>query len=157
MNIYILKNGQQLGPFNETEVRDKMNAGQFTPNDWGWYEGLTNWQPLSTLMAKLSQSNIDTPPYRFALATISFIFAMITAALWIFLDVLFVATRGFRNIREFDGLIIFLVIACIAINIAGLVFGIIGTAKNISNKWMAIVGMAVNTLGFFAMLVLFSD
>jgi hypothetical protein len=151
MNIYITRNGQQLGPFTDSDLREKIASGQFTPNDLGWYEGMADWQPLSILMASVPQSNNDSSSHRFVLATISFIFAITTAALWIFLNVLFAATHGFRHVREIEGLLIFLIILCIMMNIAGLVFGIIGTAKQgVSNKWMAVVGMIVNTLGFFA-------
>lgn len=156
MNIYISRNGQQLGPFNESDIRDKYYSGQLLPNDFGWYEGMANWQPLPQIISSLPQPTASAPPH-FALATLSFIFAVAAFAIWIFLDVLFINTHGFRNIREFDGVLIFLVLLCIVTNITGLTFGIIGTAKHISNKWMAIVGMIVNTLGFFGLLVIAMD
>ena len=49
MQINIGRNGQQLGTFNEDEVRDGLQTGRFLPTDLGWHEGLADWQPLTSL------------------------------------------------------------------------------------------------------------
>lgn len=50
MNILVAKNGSQLGPFSETDLRAKLASGEFAPTDFGWHEGLTAWAPLSQLL-----------------------------------------------------------------------------------------------------------
>ncbi len=49
MQIHVAKNGQQTGPFDEAQVREKLAAGEFTPTDLAWHADLAGWQPLSTL------------------------------------------------------------------------------------------------------------
>ena len=47
MQIYIGKNGQQLGPFSLEEVNRKLADGSFAGTDLAWYEGAAGWAPLS--------------------------------------------------------------------------------------------------------------
>jgi hypothetical protein len=47
MQIYVGKNGQQLGPFSLDEVNRKVADGTFTGTDLAWYEGAAGWAPLS--------------------------------------------------------------------------------------------------------------
>ncbi|HKP93195.1 MAG TPA: GYF domain-containing protein [Chthoniobacterales bacterium] len=47
MQIYVGKNGQQLGPFSIEEINRKLADGTFSGSDLAWYEGAANWAPLS--------------------------------------------------------------------------------------------------------------
>jgi hypothetical protein len=47
MQIYVGKNGQQLGPFSVEEVNRKLADGTFAGTDLAWYEGAAGWAPLS--------------------------------------------------------------------------------------------------------------
>lgn len=47
--LYLLQNGQQVGPFPATAVRSMLESGSLTPEDLVWYEGLPEWRALSTL------------------------------------------------------------------------------------------------------------
>jgi hypothetical protein len=47
MQIYVGKNGQQLGPFSLEEINRKLADGSFAGTDLGWYEGAPGWAPLS--------------------------------------------------------------------------------------------------------------
>ncbi|MEY2585481.1 MAG: hypothetical protein QOD80_1507, partial [Verrucomicrobiota bacterium] len=47
MQIYVGKNGQQLGPFSLDEVNGKLADGTFAGTDLAWYEGAVGWAPLS--------------------------------------------------------------------------------------------------------------
>jgi hypothetical protein len=49
MQIYVGKNGQQLGPFTLDEVNRKVADGTFTGSDLAWYEGAAGWAPLSSV------------------------------------------------------------------------------------------------------------
>ena len=47
MQIYVGKNGQQLGPFSLEELNRKLADGTFAGTDLAWYEGAAGWAPLS--------------------------------------------------------------------------------------------------------------
>ena len=47
MQIYVGKNGQQLGPFSIEEINRKLADGTFAGSDLAWYEGAVGWAPLS--------------------------------------------------------------------------------------------------------------
>jgi hypothetical protein len=47
MQIYVGKNGQQLGPFSLEEINRKLADGTFAGSDLAWYEGAAGWAPLS--------------------------------------------------------------------------------------------------------------
>ena len=55
MDIFVAQGSDQLGPFNEDEIRAKLDAGELTPDDHYFHEGMSEWTPL----AKLAQ---PTPP-----------------------------------------------------------------------------------------------
>lgn len=46
MNIYINRDGQQLGPFSLEEVRQRLASGQISGVDWAWPEGTKDWVPV---------------------------------------------------------------------------------------------------------------
>ena len=50
MNILVAKNGSQLGPFSESDLRAKLTSGEFSPSDYAWHEGMTAWAPLGQLI-----------------------------------------------------------------------------------------------------------
>jgi hypothetical protein len=49
MQIYVGKNGQQLGPFSLEEVNRKLADQTFSATDLAWYEGAAGWAPLSSV------------------------------------------------------------------------------------------------------------
>ena len=49
--IYILKNGEQKGPFEEEVLLACIETGVFSGTDLAWKEGLPEWVPLSELAA----------------------------------------------------------------------------------------------------------
>lgn len=51
------KNNQQVGPYDESTVREWLQNGQCSPNDPAIREGMTEWQPLKTLL-----SGVDNQP-----------------------------------------------------------------------------------------------
>lgn len=50
MSIYLYKNNEQVGPYEESTVRDWLQNGQLSPNDSAIREGMTEWQPLGKLL-----------------------------------------------------------------------------------------------------------
>lgn len=49
MDIWIGRNGERHGPYKEADVRQWLRSGEASGDDLGWYDGLADWQPLSTL------------------------------------------------------------------------------------------------------------
>ena len=47
MEIFIHRNGQDFGPYSPREIRDRIRSGQLLRTDMAWYEGATDWMPLS--------------------------------------------------------------------------------------------------------------
>ena len=49
MQIYVFKNNQKTGPFTLDQVQANLKGGIFNSADLCWYEGIPNWNPISTL------------------------------------------------------------------------------------------------------------
>lgn len=49
MNIYVMKNGERIGPCSLTEVREALAADRMSYNDPAWHEGAADWMPLHTV------------------------------------------------------------------------------------------------------------
>jgi hypothetical protein len=62
MNLYLTKNGQQLGPYPLEEVQRMVVAGTFHPGDLAWYEGLANWIPLHQVPGFAPAGTFAAPP-----------------------------------------------------------------------------------------------
>lgn len=60
MQIYVNKNGQQLGPFDESKVLEMLRNGQLSANDLGFKQGQQQWQKLGELFPNASPA--WTPP-----------------------------------------------------------------------------------------------
>ncbi len=50
MEIWIGRDGERHGPYQEDDVREWLRSGKVSPTDLAWYEGLADWQPLSVLL-----------------------------------------------------------------------------------------------------------
>jgi uncharacterized RDD family membrane protein YckC len=49
MEVWIGRDGERHGPYKEVDVRQWLRSGQVSPDDLGWYEGMADWAPLSSL------------------------------------------------------------------------------------------------------------
>ncbi len=70
MSIYIIRNNQQTGPFEEHAVLARLRNGQLSGEDLACRTGESNWQPLKTLfpmtnnaqpVQAVAQGRVDTP------------------------------------------------------------------------------------------------
>lgn len=61
MQIYIHQHGQQAGPFSVEDIRGMLAACSIAPTDYGWHDGLTDWQPLNTFLPMPAQSSAPIP------------------------------------------------------------------------------------------------
>jgi GYF domain 2 len=62
MQIYINKNGQQLGPFEENAVLQMLQNGQFSSSDLGIRQGETQWRRLDNLFPNANSFANNPPP-----------------------------------------------------------------------------------------------
>jgi hypothetical protein len=62
MQIYVGKNGQQLGPFSLEEINRKLADGTYAGTDLGWHEGATGWAPLSSIAGVVVPPGAPAPP-----------------------------------------------------------------------------------------------
>ncbi len=63
MQIYVSKNGQQLGPFEEAKVLEMMEKGELAPNDAAIRQGETQWSSLENLYPNAgNKMDVITPP-----------------------------------------------------------------------------------------------
>ncbi|WNL46130.1 RDD family protein [Dyella sp. BiH032] len=49
MEVWIGRDGERHGPYTEADVREWLRTGRLSPGDLGWYQGMSDWQPLSSL------------------------------------------------------------------------------------------------------------
>jgi hypothetical protein len=77
--IYIYKNNQRFGPYEESAVRQWLQNGQCSLNDLGWRNGMKDWLPLSAFfpIEAKTQGLPDIRPYH-APAIFSFTLASLT-------------------------------------------------------------------------------
>jgi hypothetical protein len=60
MKIYLLKDGQILGPFGEQEVRSQIKSGAISRDDLIAVEGDEDWKPVSE--SPLARPPVSPPP-----------------------------------------------------------------------------------------------
>ena len=48
MDIFIHRDGKEFGPYQVDDLRSFLATGRFTPADFAFRDGMTEWQPLST-------------------------------------------------------------------------------------------------------------
>ncbi|MBE1160116.1 RDD family protein [Dyella acidiphila] len=49
MEVWIGRQGERHGPYQEEQIKEWLRSGQLSREDLGWYDGLADWQPLSVL------------------------------------------------------------------------------------------------------------
>ena len=57
MEIYVLINGEQAGPFSKEDIQTRITSGELTESTLAWREGVQDWLPLAALL-----STIEAPP-----------------------------------------------------------------------------------------------
>ena len=55
MEIYIARDGKQIGPFNEEELTQKIEREEISYEDFAWVEGMAEWQPLRQISSPPSK------------------------------------------------------------------------------------------------------
>lgn len=60
--IFVTKDGQQYGPYSAIEVQQFLKTGQFDATDLGWVDGMSEWQPVGTLLEGSTPPPIPNSP-----------------------------------------------------------------------------------------------
>lgn len=60
MDIFIIREGRQTGPFSEDTVKAQLTEGSVRPVDMGWRKGMAEWRPLSEVL-KTSPEKVAPP------------------------------------------------------------------------------------------------
>ena len=66
MEIYIVKNKQQMGPYEIAQITQMLQAGILQKHDLYWHEGMLDWAPVGILIKEANNnlklnSNISPP------------------------------------------------------------------------------------------------
>lgn len=56
MNYFILRNGQQYGPYSQANLQLYLSVGNISLNDLGRTEGMNEWLPLAQIMSNSAPS-----------------------------------------------------------------------------------------------------
>jgi type II secretory pathway pseudopilin PulG len=62
MNWHIARDGNQLGTFNEQQVRDGLANGTLKPTDLAWKEGMGDWAAVSSVLNQAAPPAIPPVP-----------------------------------------------------------------------------------------------
>lgn len=62
MSEYLItRNGAQAGPFDDADVRRRVESGDLRPEDLCWRKGMANWHPIAVVFG-LDAPAADSPP-----------------------------------------------------------------------------------------------
>src|SRR5215213_8806743 len=62
MPIYINKNGQQSGPYEDHIVIDQLRSGVLSPEDLAIRHGDASWQSLANMFPGVGPARVSDPP-----------------------------------------------------------------------------------------------
>lgn len=62
MEIFVLRDGQQTGPFNEETIQTLYSRGGLAHSDMAWHKGLPGWIPLGEVLKPGSERPTSPPP-----------------------------------------------------------------------------------------------
>jgi len=62
MNIYIMRDGQKIGPFGEEAVRVLIEQGDVDEEDLACRKGSSDWEPLSKVLNSPAPAAAEPPP-----------------------------------------------------------------------------------------------
>lgn len=61
MEIYILHDGQQTGPFSEETAREMLRQGAVLSSDLAWQTGMPEWLPLASILRSEHPEEVPAP------------------------------------------------------------------------------------------------
>ena len=61
-DVYLILDGQQMGPYSPDQVRQLVAEGNATADALAWYQGLAEWGTVSSVLASFSAAGGPPPP-----------------------------------------------------------------------------------------------
>ena len=61
MDIYILRDGKEIGPFSDETTQTLLHQGSIAESDYAWHSGLPKWIPLAEVLHPAVPA-LETPP-----------------------------------------------------------------------------------------------
>ena len=55
-NLYLGRDGRQMGPYAWAQIAAMASAGQVLPGDLAWHDGMVDWQPADKVLSRLGLS-----------------------------------------------------------------------------------------------------
>ncbi len=62
MDIYILRDGKEIGPLSEETTQTMLQDGSILPGDFAWCPGMSDWSPLSEVLKPAPAAVPPAPP-----------------------------------------------------------------------------------------------
>ena len=60
MKIHVARDGEVLGIFSPEELDAALFIGRVQPVDFGWHDGMADWQPLGEVVRSLTTTGRET-------------------------------------------------------------------------------------------------
>lgn len=57
MQLHIIKNGQQFGPYSQMQIVEMLRAGELSDGDLAWQMGMAAWMPLREVQDFKGENN----------------------------------------------------------------------------------------------------
>jgi len=62
MQIYLLLNGEQVGPYSLEQIQEMLASGAVTPDAQAWYEALPEWTTVAQLAGTGEEEVVEIDP-----------------------------------------------------------------------------------------------
>lgn len=62
-HIYITLDGKEFGPYDADRTRDALQQRHLLPSDYAWFEGLSDWTPLSEIIVAIPEPAVSRQPW----------------------------------------------------------------------------------------------
>jgi len=61
MQLHIIKDGQQRGPYSQMQIVEMLRAGELSDGDLAWQMGMSTWMPLREVQDFKGEGNAKNP------------------------------------------------------------------------------------------------
>src|ERR1051325_8184837 len=85
-SYYISRDGGQAVPYEETDIRHRLQEGILTLNDLCWQEGMADWRPIGevpALASGMTGSPSTVQPHDLAQPTPLFLYVPVARLIWL--------------------------------------------------------------------------
>jgi hypothetical protein len=149
MNIFISDGTKQEGPYTADQIETMRQQGSVTDRTLAWAEGAPNWLPLNQILQPLGKvipPPVPSPTRTHGLGLASFWIGIAGIPFWlVLLAVAGVASaRGASDQSPVMIIVGLVLMAGVAVNVAGAIFGIVAGLKPDFKGTLSIIGAALN-------------